>query len=73
MTAETVKERLRAVEEKQDATVEKLDYLIERFDKFVEQSEQRFITRLEGKVAVGTISLVIAVLAFWFSHFGNSK
>ncbi len=64
-------ERLRAVEENQKATNDKLDYLIERFDKFVEQSEQKFLTRLEGKVAVATITLMIAVLSFWFYHNGK--
>lgn len=64
-------ERLAKVEEKQDATVEKLDYLIERFDNFVKDSENKFITRLEGKVAVATITLMIAVLSFWFYHNGK--
>lgn len=66
-----VDERLAKVEENQKATNDKLDYLIERFDKFVEQSEQKFLTRLEGKVAVASITLMIAILSFWFAHFGK--
>lgn len=66
-------ERIARVEENQHSTNEKLDYLIDRFDEFVKQSNQTFITRLEGKVAIGAITLMISILAFWFSHFGKAQ
>jgi hypothetical protein len=60
-------ERLKGVEDNQKATNDKLDYLIGRFDKFVDESEKRFITRLEGKIAVGVVTLAIAFVTFWFN------
>ena len=60
-------ERLTKVEEHLKATNAKLDYLIERFDDYVRNDEKKFITRLEGKVAVSTFTMLIGVLGLWIS------
>jgi len=36
-------------------------------------TEKKFITRLEGAAATGTITIIIVILGFWFSHFGKPQ
>lgn len=40
--------------------------ILAKFEKQAIQQEKKFITRLEGKVAIGVITLLIAVMSFWF-------
>lgn len=39
----------------------------------LENQEKKFITRIEGKVAVGVVSLLIALMSFWFSFKDHVK
>jgi hypothetical protein len=56
-------ERLTRVEEKLQGVKDDVSEIKELLKK----QNENFITRLEGKVAVGVLSMGMAVIAFWIS------
>lgn len=63
----TTTERLGILEERTKNIEDKLDKLISSFDGFVSKSENKFLTRLEAKVAGALISFAFAAISVWVS------
>tara|TARA_R110000782_G_scaffold100595_1_gene186725 strand:- start:817 stop:1023 length:207 start_codon:yes stop_codon:yes gene_type:complete len=59
----TETERLTRVEEKLQGVKDD----VKEIKELLKKQNENFITRLEGKVAVGALSMGMAVIAFWIS------